>query len=310
MKRKLLITLIGLALLAPASPALARDPAGNGNQTARVAQIPGMIPLTRLRLIKPNKAKRRPTRRKVGWGSGEHMTYRVSLAGVWGGRAAMSVGKVRGKGRRATLSIRGLGETVPFISAIRHMREDLTTSVRLRDLAPLNQVADRKAPNKDRLLKTRFSAPLKQTITHQGKTHHRTRGISGGGPLLDPITALFSLRTVKLKPGAALRMRVVNGTSMMLVEAKVMGFERIFVDGKAHDTVKVEGTGRKIRDDGVLWPNKAPRHLAIWFTRDSTRIPVRVEGDTRFGKIVALLTSYKAPRRGLRVGVASISAAD
>ena len=309
MKRLILSLILSASMLAPSSPALAGDPGDQGAVAARVAQLPGMIPLARLKLIKPVKKRPRQVRRKVGWGSGERLTYRVSLAGVWGGRAAMSVGKVRGKGRRATLSIRGLGETVPFISAIRYMREDLTTSVRLRDLAPLKQVADRKAPNRDRVLKTTFGESIAQVLISDGKSHGRTRNVAPGRAPIDAITALFALRSEPLKVGDAFTMRVVNGTSMMLVEARVTGLERIYIDGKGHNTVRVEGTGQKIRDDGSPWPKRPPRRLAIWFSRDNARVPVRVEGDTALGKVVALITSYKAPRRGLQVGVAPIAAA-
>ena len=300
--------ILGLALLfGLPSPAQAQSTGGQASLSTRMVRSTALIPMARPRVIKRRPVKQPLPRRKVGWGSGEHMTYRVSLAGVWGGRAAMSVGKVEGKGSRASLRIRGMGETVPFISAIRHMREDLTTSVRLKDLRPLSQVADRKAPNKDRLLKTTFGADLKQLLTHQGKTYRRTRRVTGNSSLLDPITALFALRSVKLNKGKAFNMRVVNGTSLMQVEARVTGRERIFIDGKAHDTWRIEGTGQKIRDDGTPWPDKAPRHLAIWFSSDRAQVPVRVEGDTRFGKVVALLSSYKASRRGLRVGVAAMA---
>ncbi len=308
MRRKILSILLGTALLAPASPALAGGPAEKSAIATRMIQAPGIIPMARLKVIKPIKKRARVARRKVGWGSGEYLTYRVSLAGVWGGRAAMSVGKVRGTGKRASLRIRGMGETVPFISAIRYMREDLITTVRLRDMAPLKQVADRKAPNRDRLLETTWSAPLKQKLSRDGKVYHRHRNMTAGRFHLDPITALFSLRSSRLKVGDTYVMRVVNGTSMMLVKARVTGKERLYIDGKGYNTVLVEGTGQKIKDDGTPWPNRAPRRMAIWFSRDRARVPVRIEGDTKLGKVIALLTSHKPPRRGLRVGLAPIKA--
>lgn len=246
-----------------------------------------------------------PTLRRVGWGPGERMTFLVSLAGVRGGRAALSVGEVKvHDDEPGYLHIRGLGETVPFISTFSRMREDVTTRMALADGSPIVQLAVREMPGKDRRLETRFEGAdqVEQTVTFAGRTEEHKRSIPG--PRLEAITLLYGLRSLPLPKGRRMSLTVVNGTSLMQVDLRVKGRERVFLDGKPHDAIRIDGHGQKVHDDRRPVAGSPPRRVSLWLSADRRRVPLKLWGETALGDLEAVLTSYKAPSSRLRLGVA------
>ena len=214
---------------------------------------------------------------------------------------AIAVGRPTSKGKRRALRIRGYGETNPFFSTFRRMREEIITMVDLAGLTPVSTVSDRKVPKKDRRVETTFGKPVQQQIKRPGRRYQRRRIISG--TVFDGITALFTVRSLSLRPGSRrpIRMRILAGTSLYLLELRVKGKERLYTELGPRDTVRVEGFGRRINDQGKVIKSKAPRRLVMWLSSDRRRVPLRMLGDTRFGPVVAHLSSYRPPRAGLRV---------
>ena len=244
--------------------------------------------------------------RDVGWGGGETLTYAVSLSGVQAGRAAISVGHPKQRRGRSVLALRGLGETVPFIQTFADMREEVNTRIDLSGVLPLSSTTDRRTgkQDEDRWIRTRFDAPVSQRIKRQGRQLERKRRIPG--PLHDPISALFALRSLRLKAGDRHRLLVLNGNSLYEVKLKVVGRERIYTKLGPRDTIRIDGLGRRVFDDGQRpVPGKKVRSVSLWLGVDSARLPFKLRGDTKLGPIVATVTSHHPPRRGLRVRVAT-----
>jgi hypothetical protein len=254
----------------------------------------------------PTKVHLSPAR-SVGWGVGEKMTYAVQLAGVEGGRAAISVGRPRIRMGRRTLKLRGLGETVPFISTFSKMSEELRTQIDLEGMVPIRSVASRKASGKDRRIEYLFGKKvLRQTVRRGDRTHRRTRRIIR--PVHDPLGALFALRSVTWRGGSKLTLYVLSGVrTLYRVDLRYTGKERIYGRMGPRQTIRISGTGRKILDNGRVIPGRTPRKVTIWLTADRARVPVKLQGDTKLGQITAQITSYHPPSRSLRVRVATTS---
>lgn len=255
----------------------------------------------------PSKVHLTPTR-SVGWGVGEKMTYAVQLAGVEGGRAAISVGRPRIRMGRRTLRLRGFGETVPFIATFSKMSEELRTQIDLEGVVPIRSVAERKVSGKDRRIEYLFGKEvLRQTVRRGDRTHKRMRRIIR--PVHDPISALFALRSVTWRGGSKLTLYVLSGArSLYRVDLRYSGAERIYGRLGPRQTIRISGTGRKILDNGRVIPGRTPRKVTIWLTADGARVPVKLQGDTKLGQIAAQITSYHPPSRRLRVRVAAPSA--
>jgi hypothetical protein len=233
------------------------------------------------------------------------------LAGIEAGRAAISVGRAQD----STLKLRGLGETRPFVSTFAHMREELLTLVNLRGLIPISSTADRKAgPEKTRWMQTEFpplhpGAPeargrelgpvVRQEIRRRGATAKRNRRIAA--PLFEPLTSLFVLRSLRLRPKTKTKLWVLNGNSLYQVETRVTRRERVYTKLGPRDAIRIDGVGRRIHDNGRPVAGKKPRRVSLWLTADSARIPIRLRGDTDLGTIEAVITSYRPPKTGLKL---------
>jgi Protein of unknown function (DUF3108) len=266
-------------------------------------------PISWVRRQKPRKKPklRLGPRRWVNWGHGEQMTYTVRLAGVEGGRAAISVGRPKQSKGRRTLQLRGLGETVPFISTFSKMSEEVLTTIDLAGMTPLLSKADRKASGKrkDRYIETLYvpsSFKVAQQIKRRGRVARRTRRINR--PLHDGISALYALRSLRWPLGASRTFLVLAGNSLYRVELRAAAKERLYTKLGARDTVRLDGIARRIFDNMQLIKRKRPRSLSIWLTSDAARIPVKVVGQTLIGPIEASISSYVPPRRRTRVRVA------
>jgi hypothetical protein len=241
--------------------------------------------------------------RRVGWGSGERITYRVAIAGLEGGRVAMSVGRPARRGK--TLRIRALGQTIPLISSIKRMQEELISLVNLVGLLPRHTTSDRIVGDESRVVETEFRRLVHQRVI---KGHRRFQGRRKiRGHRHDALSALFTLRSMRLRKGDRFKMRILAGTALWDVQVTVVGRERIYTRRGGRDTLRVDGVGRRILDDGRLAPGFKQRKLSIWFSRDRRRVPLRLVGETKFGQVEGNLSSYRPPPRGgVRVRVAAL----
>jgi len=260
-----------------------------------------------------DKAPRLPlsrggVRRRVGWGGGERMTYTVSIAGVSGGRVAMAVGKRQRRG--SSLNIRALGEAVPLIASFHRMWEELITRVDLSSLLPISSSSNREVGQKKRRVKTSFGQPLmhngrqvKQDIVLNQKKLQRHRRMRR--PCFDPLTALYALRSVPLKPGARMELEILAGMALWRVSLRVnKDPERIYTARGPRQAIRVDGVGHRIYDNGRLMPKKVPRKVSLWFSTDPSRIPFRMQGETKLGLLQADLSTHHPGRSRLKVRVA------
>ena len=228
------------------------------------------------------------------------MTFSVKVAGVEVGRASLSVGRPRTRKGVRSLSIRGYGETIPFISTFHRMKEEIITLVNLAGLLPVRTTSKREAPRKNRELATTFGDKfLVQKIQRPGRQYNRRRIIAG--PRFDPISTLYSLRSVRLPRGGRLEMTMLSGSTLYRLELRVLGKERIYTSLGPRDALKVSGVALRITDRGQVIKSRPPRKVALWLSADRRRIPLRLVGDTKLGVVDAHISSYRPPRVGLTV---------
>ena len=280
---------------------------------ARIDRTPRSPPPLRV-IAAPGPAASGP--RRVGWGAGEAMTYRIRVAGIEVGRAAVRVGEPRGR----RLRMRGLGETVPFVALLHRVREELVSWVDLDSLLPIRTSSRRheqrtivsehrqRPPGRSRrggpgLLER--TTVVRQTIERHPQPagteprppqrSQRQRRISA--PLFDPLTALFFVRSSPLASDRELVFHLLDGTALYRVRLRLDGRERVYTTlGPVH-CLRVKGIGRRIGDDGQPLAGRRPRRGLLWLTDDARRVPVQIKGDTDFGFVTGELASYEPARQ-------------
>jgi len=312
----IILLLLPLPLAASPDKAVKKEVRLVPMRVVSILQRPGMLRLVHPppKVVKKKRVKKKRVRKKrarkaakrhVGWGAGEQLTYSVKIAGVEAGRVAMAVGRPRTQKGVRTLSIRGFGETIPFISTFHRIKEEIVTLVNLAGLLPVRSTSNREVPNKYRKLSTSFGPKLVlQNVERRNRKYQRRRSIAG--PRFDPISTLFALRSARLKKGARLTMRLLSGGTLYRLDLKVLGRERIYTAMGAKNALKVGGVALRITDRGEVIKRKAPRKVSLWLSADGRRVPLRLVGDTKLGVVQADISSYRPPRRGLTVGKPAI----
>jgi hypothetical protein len=227
------------------------------------------------------------------------MTFAIKLAGIEGGRGAISVGMPKTRAGRRSLRLRGLSESSPFFSAFRRIREEDLVHLDLGGLLPLEWTSHRTLGERQRKLVTIYGTPIVQEVLQNGHSRRVLRRI--GPPVLEGLSALFLLRSSPLVPGQRAEMRVLGGFNLYRVRLLVHGVDHILVRDRPRQTIRIVGEARQITDDGREVAGERPRKFSLWLGQDRARIPYRARGDTKLGPAEAELTSYHAPRARLRV---------
>ncbi|HWP35797.1 MAG TPA: DUF3108 domain-containing protein [Thermodesulfobacteriota bacterium] len=126
---------------------------------------------------------------------------------------------------------------------------------------------------------------------------------AGGGdrlrlprPAVDGIGLLYYLRTRRVEPGAELVVPVQRRQEVRLVTLRASGPVDTDTPAGRFSTVEVRPVGQAGEDrDGGLFGSSA---LAIWFTADARRVPVRLAGPVRRGSIDARLAEARLAPSG------------
>jgi hypothetical protein len=102
----------------------------------------------------------------------------------------------------------------------------------------------------------------------------------------DPISALYSIRNLGLRPGMMLYLPLSDGGRKYLLAVRVTGTELVSVSLGSFKTLRVE---LSLSTNGQTVPNKK---FVIWLTDDSRKIPVLASVQLPFGSGLVELTSY------------------
>ena len=284
------------------TPVAAESGTGVGLQQRFRKVIVRRARLKRLR-PRPRPRRHRPPPRTVGWGSGERLTFEVSIEGIEAARSAIAVGARKRRSGRSVLKIRAMGETIPFVSGFYRMREEQVSLVALDQLSPLRTTSKRIIGSKTREIETRHGAVTEQRIIKRNRPEppvartQRRRRIRRRP--FDPLSALFHLRSQPSALGQRTVLWILAGTALYEVQLSVAARERIDSKLGIRPCLRLDGTARRIFDDGRPIPSKPPRKLSLWLTDDEARLPLRVAGETKLGLVDAKISSYEPPTQRL-----------
>ncbi len=104
------------------------------------------------------------------------------------------------------------------------------------------------------------------------------------GPVQDPLTALYYLRTQDFSPDKPVKFKALDSDQVSDVEIELLGREHVKTPAGEFDAIKVRARRGFFVSEG---------EVVIWLTDDERRIPVLLRGKAPLGQIEFALTGMK-----------------
>lgn len=197
---------------------------------------------------------------------GESLEYRVALRGMTVGNVVVAVGEAGIVDERPAIIVRSRGTSGGVLSILSELRWELKTVIGLDDGSPISEEEITDA-------------------TFAGKHEHddQSRTWEAGDRELNIHAAAGALRAWRSKPGEKLAFDVSIAGAHLPVALTDAGREYLAA-------AKLPA----VRYDGIAAEKYA---VSIWISDDVSRVPLRLEAASRWGKLQVELTSYDAPNR-------------
>ncbi|MEN8141138.1 MAG: DUF3108 domain-containing protein [Thermodesulfobacteriota bacterium] len=213
---------------------------------------------------------------------GEKSTYNLRWGMVHAGTAELAVlPMAEFKGRKAwrfSLSVR----TNKFLDKIYKVRDRIDSYAALDLDSSLLYTKVQNEGDSHRRVRVDFDqAAQTAQYSNKGKSRDPIEIMPG---TMDPLTILFYSRAQDLSKINEVRRPITDGKRNMTGLARVVGRERLEVNGVTYDTIVVEPDLRDVR--GVFEKSKGTK-TTLWFTNDDRRLLVRVASKVRVGSFVA-----------------------
>jgi hypothetical protein len=206
--------------------------------------------------------------------AGETLDYNLHWTRISGGSARMTIAPLNGERYRIT----SVGKSGTFFSRFFKVRDEIEAIVSRDTFSTLqyHKILDERGKKKDELT---VIDRQKNVATRKGKI------IEVPPRVFDPLSLIYYLRMLDLKPGTSHEFTIVADGKIYVVHANVTGRETITTPAGKFDCVIVEpkmaSTAGVYRDD--------QHRLLIWYTDDDRRIPARIRSDVNIGSITATL---------------------
>jgi hypothetical protein len=222
--------------------------------------------------------------RAVPFAPGETLQYDVSWADfLTAGSATLAVRDRRASYGSTAWYIVAEGQPTPLVSKLYALYYKADTLLDTKSLLPQRGSVYSREGRRERMKEilfdqTRRSATYRLTGDQKAEEAYRL-----GGPTHDALSAIVALRGMRMAPGATTSFAVADSGSMYRVSARVDGRDTIQVAGRPLTAWKVVPT--VVDADGQPFGNG----LALWFTDDARRVPVRLQATLPVGAFVLTL---------------------
>jgi hypothetical protein len=178
--------------------------------------------------------------------------------------------------------------TAPWVAKFFEAQDVFTTQA---DTNLLPQVHERDQNEGSRHVTRAFVFDDRAHVVRTGRTVADAR--ADGAVVLpmspharDAIAALFYVRTLPLRIGERIRFPVNEAGRNLVVELAAGGVERVRVQGKDVEAIRLEPTMQRRAAD------RQPLASTIWLSNDDRRIPLLLDLDAGFGHVRVELVSY------------------
>lgn len=130
----------------------------------------------------------------------------------------------------------------------------------------------------------RFDNEAKQaTYSNHGKAAAPISLMAG---TLDPLTAVFFIRSQPLREGQEIVRPITDGKKNVTGVARVTGREKLTINGIEYDTFRVEPDLRDVRG---VFEKSATSRIILWFSADERHLLLKIEGKVVVGSFTGTL---------------------
>ncbi|HMC21452.1 MAG TPA: DUF3108 domain-containing protein [Thermoanaerobaculia bacterium] len=218
---------------------------------------------------------------------GETLDFELTWLLVTGGGMRMTIGPVPND--PAHFRITSIAKSSSSFSFIFKVRDAMTSIVNRDDFSTIRY--EKHLNERGRRKDDTTIIDERRKIATRRRPNHDTEQIIVPKPVFDPLSLVYHLRSLDLRPGNVHRFTVFADGKVYTLEANVARTETIGTPMGTFKTIVVEPkmlAGGLFRDEGTL---------TIWYSDDARHIPVRIRSELKVGSITANL-------RGIRNGAA------
>jgi len=227
-----------------------------------------------------------PARAQVNniFASGETIDFDLTWLKITGGDVRMTIGPAPND--PVHLRITSIAKSSSSFAFIFKVRDAIVSIVNRDDFSTIRyekQLNERGRQKDDTTI-----IDERRKIATRRRPNHDTEEIILPKPIFDPLSLVFHLRTLELRPGLVHRFNVFADGKVYTLSAVVDRTETIGTPAGTFRTVVVEPrmlAGGLFRDEGSL---------TIWYSDDARHIPVRIRSDLKVGSITANLRMVHA----------------
>jgi hypothetical protein len=213
---------------------------------------------------------------------GEQIEWHVEFLGVKTGKARLQVGRAEGDIWPVIAQAKTEG-----VARILEIREHFVSYWDVPRQLPRGSHLESLEIGDHKVEKTRFDRDEgKVTVERTRKGRLKSKVVDVPPDVHDFASAIMWLRLQPLRVGDEYDIPVFTGSHTFSMKAHVIGVEKVTTRLGEQDALRVE-VQLGFKDEF-----KTSRPSRIWFSADSTRVPVKLAADFAVGSVVATLATY------------------
>ncbi len=219
--------------------------------------------------------------------SGEKLTFRLRWAFINAGYATMEVLPMETRDGQQAFHFILTAKSNSFIDSFYRVRDRIDAwadaAMEHSLMYKKNQREGRHRRNETILFDWKNAkADYKDTYRH----HQKQIDLMPGS--FDPLSSFYFVRTQKLSEGVVLKRPVTDGKKNVVGILKVVGREKITIEGKEYDTWLIKPDLKHI---GGVFKKSKNAHIKLWVTADERQLPVKIASKVVVGSFVGELIS-------------------
>jgi len=251
------------------------------------SRSPGSVPKTAPQAgPKANPTMTQSRSASAIFSQGESLSYIATLNELPAGEGEARLYKEQQGGRevyRFTARARS-SELVDYLYTRRDTAEAVFT---VSDYGPISFRLLSEEGERKREYGVRYD-PLTKALLGSVRKRDRVREqtIPAAG-VYDPASAIYLLRSRDLSPGMLLQTDIFTGKGQYRFVAQVIGKETIRLGGKERPAIRLHPEAFSLEKNPEK--NLLPQETILWVSADATHIPLKLESEVVFGRIVVEL---------------------